>query len=416
MAKDTKYIRKRSRSYGSAFLVEIPYTDDAGRRQRFTETVRVVDCGSEKAALALAQKIRNNALLDIAAGKIRAVYPTVGRLYELKQEVLPLSVATKEKQDTIFRKALADLADTPINKVSVADIQATINAYAENHSDDAIHRLMSIWKQLYRVCVILEYPIEDKTIAVVVPKSKKVIQRRNQSMTMADFSRILDAVLLYNNRGVEAYDSRCIWYLLLIMYFTGCRPAEGLALTRDDIHPTFISITKQVGSTSKAKRQIVPTKTDESVRRVPVAEDLRPILSDLLLWARYDLLLADRHGKPRSVSAISDIIHDVAAREGIDFHAYMLRHLMSTELINAGNSLIARDILGHSSFGMTLDYARSTDDQLYEALKARSLEAPAEFQPKNKRHEEPRTAILRKYWALRLSAAIALICWEKSAE
>ena len=53
--------------------------------------------------------------------------------------------------------------------------------------------------------------------------------------------------------------------------------------------------------------------------------------------------------------------------------ADMLRHLMSTELLHKGNSVIARDLLGHTFFSMTLDYARSTDKQLYEAIKDRKL-------------------------------------------
>ena len=65
MAKDTKYIRKRKRKYGTAYLIEIPYKDEEGAQKRYTATVKVLDFGDEKTAMIAAQRIRNEALNDI---------------------------------------------------------------------------------------------------------------------------------------------------------------------------------------------------------------------------------------------------------------------------------------------------------------------------------------------------------------
>ena len=79
---------------------------------------------------------------------------------------------------------------------------------------------------------------------------------------------------------------------------------------------------------------------------------------------------------------------------------------MSTELLHAGNSVIARDLLGHTSFSMTLDYARSTDDQIRAAISGRSL---AENQPKNIRQKQPPAAIYRQYAILRIIAVLRFL-------
>lgn len=404
MAKDTKYIRKRKRSYGYAYLIEIPFTDEAGNLRRFTETVKVIDYGSEKSALLAAQKIRNDALLDIQSGKLRRSFPTVANLYRRKWELMPLSINTHEKQDAIYTAAIAQYGDKLINDVTVEDIQMCVNTYAECHSDDAVSRLMTVWRQIYKACTILGYSVADQTQAVIVPKSKVISRRKDVRMSYDDFKTVLDGLLTYN--GGETYDRRGIWFMLQIMYYTGCRPAEALALTADDITDQYISISKAVGSTTKDKRQIVPPKTEASIRRVPVSPQLLPILHDLKKWSCHKYLLADQHGDLRNIDEVSNTIHLVAKKNHVRFNAYMLRHLMSSELLHRGDSVVARDLLGHTSFSMTLDYARSTDDQLLEAIRDRNL---AESQPKNSRHSVPPVTIHRRYQIRRFTAVLLTV-------
>lgn len=404
MARDTKYIRKRKRSYGFSYLVEIPYTDEAGRLRRFTETVRVIDYGSDSAALLAAQKIRNDALHDIQSGKMRRSFPTVANLYRRKWELMPLSVNTREKQDAIYAAAIAPYGDKLINDVTIEDIQLSVNTYAQTHSDDAVKRLMTVWRQIYKACLILGYDIADQSNAVIVPKSKVVTRHKDVRMEYTDFKTVLNGLLTYG--GGETYDRRGIWYMLQIMYYTGCRPAEALALTADDISGGYISISKSVGSTITEKQRIVPPKTNASYRRIPIAPQLAPILSDLVQWSKYEYLLADHDGNLRDIDEVSNTIHLVARKHGVRFNAYMLRHLMSSELLHRGDSVIARDLLGHTSFSMTLDYARSSDEQIYNAIRDRSI---AESQPKNISHTAPPAAILRMYCIRRFTVIILTI-------
>lgn len=406
--KDTKYIRKRTRSYGTAFLVEIPYLDDNGSQTRFTQTVRVIDFdGSEKLALRYAQQIRNEALTDIQSGKLRASVPSVKAIYERKWDLLPLSINTREKQDAVFKKALAKYEKRSLRDITVADIQESLNIYAETHSADAVKRLLTIWRQIYRCALMLGYDLPDRTDAVVLPKSKIVTKRRPVEMDPDAFQAILDGLLTYSGR--ETYNNRGIWFMLQIMYYTGCRPAEALALTADDIAGGFIHISKAVGSTTTEKRQIVPPKTASSERAIPIVPDLSPILDDLIRWSRHRYLLADESGDLRDIDEISNTIHLVARKHNVQFNAYMLRHLMSTELLHKGDSVVARDLLGHTSFSMTLDYARSTPQQLLSAVS----DIRAESQPKNRCLEQPPEATKKAYQILRITACMRFIAYLK---
>lgn len=404
--KDMRYIRRRLRKNGVVYLIEIPYTNLDGSKARFTETIPVNGFESENQALTYAFKVRNQALTEIQSGKLRTRFPMIKTLYAAKYDLLPLSIETRRKQDGIYRSVLADIEYTTLDKVTIADIQTSLNEYAETHSNDAVSRLMTVWRQLYKAAFILGYDLPDLTRSVVLPRSKRVTKKRTVEVSLEDFRAVLAAL-----KASDTYLNTGIYYMLIVMYFTGCRPAEVLALTRDDISEDSIYICKAVGSTKNERKQIVPPKTASSTRSVPIAPALRPFLAELLAWSKHDYLFADENGNLRDIDNVSNTIRLVSKRIGVKFNAYMLRHLMSTELLHAGNSVIARDLLGHTSFSMTLDYARSTDRQLYNAIAERTL---AENQPKNINHTTPQYAIYRQYLITRICLVIRFLALFKA--
>lgn len=410
MAKDKKYIRKRKRKYGDAFLVDIPYVDENGVSKHFTETVRVIDYETEKAALLSAQKIRNDALQEIQTGRLKKAFPTLKMLYQKKWSLLPLSVNTREKHDAIYKATIAKIENTRIDKLTISDIQLSLNEYAETHSDDAVKRLLTIYKQLYKTAHLLGYDVTDHTAAVVRPVSKVVTKKKPVEVSEETFRTVLDGLLTYN--GYESYNRRCIWFMLQIMYYTGMRPSEVLALTADDITDSYISVTKRVGSTTKNKQMVVPPKTASSVRKVPIPPQLTKILEELLLWSKHDYLFACEDGTLWNIDTVSDTIHRVAKKHKVNFNAYMLRHKMSSDLLHQGDPVIARDLLGHTSFSMTLDYARSTDEQIRNALIHRS----AENQPKNNNHIQPPATTKKIYSICRFCAVLRFSAYLKRCQ
>lgn len=401
--KDKKYIRIRKRKYGLALLVDIPFVDDSGTTQHYSRTIKVIDFPSEKAAWSAARKIRDDALHDIESGKLRKKIPTVKTIYEQRWLVLPLSLKSRERADNIYRHSIRQYENTPLSDISVAQIQKTLNDRAEKYPANSVQRVLTLWRSLYKTAAVLGYDIQDKTNGVVLPKSKVVHPPRNVQISSADFFRFCDALLMYNAAEDIQHNNIAIWYALQIMYYTGCRTAEAFALTRSDIFDDHISINKSVGSTQTKKKQIIPTKTKTSVRNIPIVQDLKPVLESLLQWAGSEQLLLDEHGELFEINYVSNLIHLVSKKSGIHFTAYMLRHKMSTDLLHAGNSVVARDLLGHSSFGMTLDYARSTQEQILSAL-------TAERQPKSNRHRMPQETIQRQYQIFRFVAVLRIVC------
>ena len=402
-----KYIRERKGKKSVSFQIDIPYTDGSGNPCHFTETVNSADYEYDTgSALLAARMIRDRALQDISSGKYRQKVPTVRWFYEKSWELIPRSIKTRELHDTRFRQGFVAYADVPLSKVTVADLQKCINDYSMNHSQGETDRLLSMWRYIYRCARILEYDITDITDSIIKPKSKVVVKKRSQSTTNADVEDLLIYILEFNPNGKKKWINYASYYILSIMYYTGCRPAEVLPLTRSDIHDGYISVTKALGSNSTEKDVIIPTKTDGSTRNVPISSELEPILQELLSWSSGDSLFMKPDGVPFSITEFSAYVGRVARKHKMDFHPYMLRHLLSTDLVRNKNVRLAKDIMGHASTGITISYARTSEDEMRQAIEGRTF---AEVLPKKRISTQHRTAFQRWYYVQRFALDLRFI-------
>lgn len=276
---------------------------------------------------------------------------------------------TQKKYSTLYKNIPSTLLKKNINSISLATLQSEINTFSLTHTEDRTKRYLVAWRRLYTTANMLGHDISDKTKLVIIPKNKIPSMPKDVRTSLDDYNTILDSLLNYktsNQRVKHRY--RMIWYLLQIMFYTGMRPAEVLALNSDDISDT-ISVNKAVGSSNTQSLTIITPKTKSSIREVPISEDLRPILNNLLLEQTTSPLLTELDGSLLSIDKISHDLNKLAKKNNIHFNAYMLRHLVATNLISINTSPRAiQDILGHASFSMSLDYARSTEDERQKAL------------------------------------------------
>lgn len=372
--KKEKYIITRKKKYGKAFQIYINFKDSSGRDQVFSQTIRSCDYLTVEDAFQAAKIIRDKALLDIRTNTLVKRFPTVKELYQDMKELLVKSVNTYRKLDFIYNQVLKPIENTTINEITVAMIQKSLNDYSRNHTQDMVNRALSIWRQIYKVAQMRELPIPDKTLQIVRPKSKVPPKRKTVEITDEDFFRFCDALLNYGVTRKGKHLSKVTWYMLMIMYYTGMRPSEVFALHRKDINllTSEIRIKQAVGSDLDQTGVIVPTKTELSSRIVPICQELHPILQQLLKWSNNDFPFTDINGNLLDTTSVSDHIRLVSKKCGIEFRSYMLRHKFATDLINSGASArTTQDLMGHSSFSMSLSYARSSKEDRKKAIKNR---------------------------------------------
>lgn len=359
-AKGTKLLRIQIRAYG----------------QTYSKSIDISKFDTPKQAMELAKKLRDEALVKMQAGYTVSNFKTVEEIYQKSFEVLPVRKKTIIRHGYFYKKGIAQYGNKSIDKITTADIQASINNYAKTHTKRQVDGLLSVWRRIYKTAFLMNMSISDRTVAVIIPECKQEHPKKKDIST-EDFETFCDVLLTYNTASrVGAYDSVCIYHALQIMRYCGLRPAETFALTKQDIHVVdgggYISINKASHSTVDSMLEIGKTKTQCSVRNVSIPHGLTDSLSEWLDMAKYDLLFADYYGNLRDIDNTSDYIHRVAKKAKVQFNMYMLRHQLSTDLFKEGiPPQDIRDIMGHKSANMSLDYAVSSESDRENALNSR---------------------------------------------
>lgn len=341
-------------------------------------------------ALEAACRIRNDTLDKFKQGFCLNKTLTVEECFNKEKDLFPLSYKSKERHQSTFKHAIKayHLDGIDISKLSASQLQQSLIKYAKTNSQGCVNDALTIWRRIYQIAAMEGLSVTDKTKMLQPIKSKVITKKRDVTISHEDFDQFCIALLNYNKVQKEfsfkdQFRNQAIWFMLQIMLYTGLRPSEVMALSREDIHITddtqlkdysLISVSKAVGSTADHKQQIVPPKTKTSNRQVPITSDLKPILVNLLAWSHNDPLLADFNGNPFDIDFVSNYIHLVSKSCGIKFNAYMLRHLFSTDLFHDHvNPRVVQDLMGHSSQSMSLYYARSSEEDRITALQNRRL-------------------------------------------
>lgn len=372
--KREKYIYFRTTKKGSKYYqIQISFKDEYNQTKTFYENVQVNEYSSKSEALKVAIAIRDKALYEIHSNKIILSSPTIAQLHARESDLLPSSMATQKKYNSLYDHGINQYADVPISKITTAELQANINEYALTHSDDYISKYIYAWSRLYLIALMLGYNIADRTKMIIKPRSKKIAKQKQVTISDSDFKQFINVLLSYKSTSnVINHRTRMTYYLLMIMYYTGMRPAEVLALNSDDITNEYISVYKSVGSNNAESLAIITPKTKQSVRKIPVHSDLIPIIEQLKAEQQTTPLLTELNGSLINSHKISDLIYTISKSSGIKFNMYMLRHNMATELIADNTSpRTVQDILGHASFNMSVSYARSTEQEQADAIQSR---------------------------------------------
>ena len=347
----------------------------------FNQTVTIADYPTPAQAMNAAIAIRDAALAERHTEKLVAHTPTVKEVFDATFEMFGYSIKTWNKHIGLYNASICQFESVEIKKLTAAEIMKSITAFAQDHSDATVTRLISVWHSIFQAAQMMGYPVVDHSIAIKAnrPKSKVVTEQRDVMASDEDIETFLDYLQTYNSRSTKGvYKARMVEMIVYTMLYTGCRPAEALALTRNDINliTNEISINKSVGSThTTSGRTIRTTKTRQSRRVVPIASPLKDRLVEYLANhnPNYDLLFCDERGTPIEIDWLSNYIRLVSKKAHVHVTLYMFRHKFSTDLLKIADLRTVQDLMGHESSSMTVSYARSTQDERKTAIDSRKL-------------------------------------------
>jgi len=184
-------------------------------------------------------------------------------------------------------------------------------------------------------------------------------KRLPKALTIAEINALLAAP---SEEGMGIRDRA----LLELLYATGARVSEIVALNLDDIRSSGESITTIRVLGKGKKERIVPVG---SFAKKAVDQYLTRVRRGLLKGSEPALFLNSRGGRLTRQSAWA-IVLESAKRAGIqrDISPHALRHSFATHLLDGGADIrVVQELLGHSSVTTTQIYTLVTIDKLRES-------------------------------------------------
>ncbi len=378
--KAEKHIRQRysERTKLWTFQVNIQYKNEYENWETYNESFSEKDYGSAKLAFTAAVDHRNEMLKQIATVGIKKVKPILlDQVYDDSVILFPRRKETIRKRKQVYDKYIKPtLGHTDIAKITSYQVQLNLNALIEDCTDTTIDRVYTCWQYLFRTARMKKYVNINLMEEVIKPKSLALkVKKKNNKTDFDTLIKIMDKMReCTRNSDKDKFETEIMIYALFMLYYTGMRPCECYALTRQDISikERTISVNKEIGSSATEYNVLRATKTELSTRIIPIVSDLIPILKNLLAYQDSEFLFAKFDGTLFDIDKVTNKVRYASRKLGINFNMYQLRHQFSTDLITEGvDPRTVMELMGHNNTGMTIDYARSNEELKLKALEDR---------------------------------------------
>lgn len=361
--KKEKYITERVYAKHSVFRVSVNFNG----KSKYIGSFSTADYPTRSEALRAAVRARNQAVEEVRQNRFIEHDLTVEEAYEKTKELLVTNPKTQLRHDMSFYPMIPpEIRMKPISEVTAADIQKTLNDYAAHAAQGQVDKGLTVWRQIYQVCLMMEMPVADRSRMVQKPKSKIPTKKRKKHCTDEELEIFIQAL---NGYGDDRILTENITYAFRIMQYLGLRPQEAFAVCSEDIDlkNDLFHVQHSVGSTVTGMRQLITTKTPESIRTLPIPAGLRPFLVDLIASRHTEPLLLAPDGMPFEIDDVDDLLGNVSRKSGIKVTCYMMRHNFATAMVQK-DLKATQNMMGHETPVMTLRYVKDTSIEKMKEL------------------------------------------------
>lgn len=260
----------------------------------------------------------------------------------------------------------------------------------QGYSSKSVVAFRQVLNLILKYCVKNQILSDNPMKYVYMPRFKKTVTELRESLNEIDQKYLTtDELQLFLNYS-SIYEALPMSTLHYLLFYSGCRVSEALALQPEDIDPenNEILIYKQTYVKGKAQDfKIETTKTNGSARRVPVTGMIIEKLQDLIEMLRelrkkfpfktedeylFVYLEPHKRGVPFRREYVNDHFKALIQRCGIQkkFHTHLTRHTMTSLIAPYFSWDVLKARLGHTDSETTKIYRHLTADERFQPLAA----------------------------------------------
>lgn len=277
------------------------------------------------------------------------------------EQITPtLTYNTEKGYTTAYQRAKDYFNGEIVSQITTNDINDFIHDFAKTRAKKTVITQLQIVRQIFDQAQTEGLIMYNPASICKIPKHLPQKQRELPSKDEIELIKKSKDMQF----GLFAY----------LVYYTGCRRGEALALTGADIDRKnkIVHITKSV-YTENGHARIKEPKTEKGKRKVPLLDALSDALPARL--PKGYLFSADDGKTPLSTGQFEKRYKKYQIASGVTVMPHQIRHGYATALFEAGiDPKTAQTLLGHAQLSTTMDiYTHVRDDVIQRAAEKMSV-------------------------------------------
>ena len=288
-----------------------------------------------------------------------------------------IKLSSYNQYESLHRMHIANsgLAGMRLADITAANVQGVYNSLSETVTPSTVNKTHKLLRVFFTYCLKADIILRDPLLAVKLPKLPPQSEK-NTALSDVDLAKL-----------VQAAKDDIKHFPFVFAAFTGLRSGELLALTfRDlDFHTGMINVSKSVNYVhvdGNYMYVVEDVKTTAGLRRVPILDEIRPLLENHIALTRQSqkvvgidgnfLLFPASTGAHRNQRYFINLYKRLCAQLGINKGCtiHSLRHTFCTILARQGVSLLeASRLMGHANINVTAKiYSHVSDEEKKNAV------------------------------------------------